>query len=220
MQVNIILGILLDFGRQWCCSWKKLEQMKWKQAYSKILVYKHWLWKAKNTETLLGSLHSVSQPRKWFLRIFVPGLLSSEHFPCSSVLEPGLGSQVSLSWVRKVFARTPRLTMYMETLSLHNSYGTSQATLNLWDLLPQNIQVNLDSWKRHGRFYVGRHGLKFQINLGQITKSKHPGFNDIVSQMIIRGLSNCLCVLLMQPAMEWCALKRDRDRHRNWKSKL
>lgn len=208
MQVNIILGILLDFGRQWCCSWKKLEQMKWKQVYSKSLVYKHWLWKAENTETLLGSLHSVSQPRKWFLRIFVPGLLSSEHFSCRSVLEPGLCSQVSLSWVRKVFARTPRLTMYKETLLLHNSYGTSQAALNLWNLLLQCIQVNLDSWKRCGRLYVGRHGLKLQFNLGQITKSKHPGFNEVISWIIIRGLSNCLCVLLMQPAMELVCIKK------------
>lgn len=89
MQVNIILGTLEGSG---AAPEKKLEQMKWKQAYSKILVYKHWLWKAENTETLLGSLHSVSQPRKWCLRISVPGLLSSEHFPCRSVLEPGLDS--------------------------------------------------------------------------------------------------------------------------------
>lgn len=51
-------------------------------------------------------------------------------------------------------------------------------------------------------------GWNSRLTLGQITKSKPLGFNGVVSQMIIGGLNNYLCVLLIQPAIELVCIKK------------
>lgn len=55
----------------------------------------------------------------------------------------------------------------------------------------------------------------------QIYKRKTPDFNEVDcnNQMIIRRLSECVCIEFTQPSMEQICIDKDIHRHQNWKSK-
>ena len=64
-------------------------------------------------------------------------------------------------------------------------------------------------------------GSNPRLTLGKQVKVSILILMKVVSQMIIRGLSKCLCVEVIEPGMEWRALNIntqidvDIDRHRN-----
>lgn len=158
MQINIILATSPVFGRQWCCSWNSYNRCDENQSVPGCSCINTGSEQRKPLNTVGFTAFHVT-PKKMILEHLLQPVLQWTLL-LRVCLEIGQDSQVAISRVKRDWQRVWKYYSYIIPITLAKQLSSLRSVTT-------HILYNLDFWKWGCRLYVGRYGLKFQINFGK-----------------------------------------------------